>query len=111
MTPVILSFDCVDHDPIEEWEPDDAFDVDFWMNFTIGPDATGGDNFQVHIVTPNNLHGKDSDRHAIVMLEYSWPSVLAEVEGMLEKCQGSTWLEMSEELSRLMHWEYDNYKP
>lgn len=58
MKPIIISYDCTDHDPIEEWVPDDVFDIDFWMNFTIGPDNKGGDNFQVHVVTPNNLHGK-----------------------------------------------------
>ena len=35
MKPVIISYDCVDHDPIDDWVPDDVYDVDFWMNFTI----------------------------------------------------------------------------
>lgn len=111
MNPLILSYDCTDHDPIEEWVPDDAFNVDFWVNFTVGPDKTGGDNYQVHIVTPNNLHGKNTDKHAIVLNEYSWPSVLAEVEAILEKCQGSDWPEISNKLSNFMYWEFENYQP
>ena len=66
MKPVIVSYDCADHDPIEKRVPDAASNVDFWMNFTIGPDMKGGVNFQVHIVTPNNLHGKKSDKFSIV---------------------------------------------
>ena len=111
MKPVIVSYDCTDHDPIDKWLPDDASNVDFWMNFTIGPDMEAGDNFQVHVVTPNNLHGKNSDNHAIVLNEYSWSSVLASVEKMLEKCRGSDWSEMSEKLSQLMYWEFENYQP
>jgi hypothetical protein len=110
MKPIILSYDCIDHDPIDEWIPTDIFNVDFWMNFTIGPDMKGGDNFQVHVITPNNLHGKNSDRHAIVLTEYSWSSVLAAVDGMLEKCQGKNWRQITDQLSQTMHWEYENYK-
>ena len=111
MKPIILSYDCTDHDPIDKWNPNDTFDVDIWMNFTIGPDIKGGDNFQVRIVTPNNLQGKNSDKHAIVLNEYSWLSVLNAVENMLKKCQGSDWNEISDKLSQLMYWEFDNYQP
>lgn len=111
MIPIIISYDCTDHDPIDEWIPDDTFDVDYWMNFTIGPDTKGGDNFQVHIVTPNNLQGKESAKHAIILNEYTWHEVIAAVEVMLEQCQGTSWAGISEQLSQLMYWEYDNYQP
>ena len=111
MKPVIVSYDCTDHDPIDKWVPDDVFDVDFWMNFTIGPDSKGGDNFQVRVVTPNKLHGKNSAKHAIVLNEYSWPNVIAAVETMLDQCQDLNWAGISEQLSQLMYWEYENYQP
>lgn len=111
MKPIIISYDCTDHDPIDKWVPDDVFDVDFWMNFTIGPDSEGGDDFQVRIVTPNNLHGKNSAKHAIVLNKYSWPKVIAEVESILEQCQGINWAGVSEQLSQFMCWEYENYQP
>jgi hypothetical protein len=107
----ILSYDCADLDPIQNWVPDDPYDVDFWMNFTIGPDTKGGDNFQVHIVTPNNLQDKDSDKHAIVVKEYEFSSVLKAVENMLDQSQGENWSEISEKLSKLMYWEFEDYKP
>lgn len=43
--------DCTDYDPIDKWVPDDMFHIDFWVNFTIGPDHDGGDNFRVRFVT------------------------------------------------------------
>ncbi|MFL1467591.1 Imm8 family immunity protein [Marinobacter sp. HN1S83] len=111
MKPVILSYDCSDHDPIDQWAPNDVYDVDFWMNFTIGPDHEGGDNFQVHIVTPNNLHGRNATKHAIVLNEFSWPAVLAEVKAILAQCEGPSWSEISEKLSGYMAWEYEGYRP
>lgn len=111
MKPIIINYDCTDHDPIDKWVPDDISDVDFWMNFTIGLDSERGDNFQVRVVTPNNLHGKNSVKHAIVLNEYSWSKVLAVVESMLEQCQDIDWVSISERLSKLMHWEFENYKP
>ena len=111
MKPIIVRYDCTDHDPIETWIPDDPFNVDFWMNFTIGPDMKGGDNFQVRVTTPNNLHGRNADKHAIVLAEYSWASVLEVIEKLLEDIRGDDWAEVSAQLSQLMFWEYENYKP
>ena len=111
MKPIIISYDCADHDPIEEWIPEDRYNIDFWMNFTIGPDMKGGDNFQVRIVTPNNLSGKNSSKHAIVLNEYSWPNVVEAVDVLLENCKGLNWSEISEQLSRHMYWEFENYQP
>lgn len=110
MKPIIISYDCTDHDPIEGWVPDDAFNVDLWINFTIGPDIEGGDNFMVRIVSPKNLHNKDTAKHAIILNEYSWPKVVTEVASILEQCQGTSWAEVAEQLSHFMHWEYDNYQ-
>ncbi len=111
MKPVVIGYDCTDHDPIDSWIPDDVYDVDFWVNFTIGHDQRGGDNFQVRVVTPNNLHGPEAGRYAIVLSEYSWNSVLEHVGSILRECHGSDWAEVSGKLAKHMYWEFDNYKP
>lgn len=111
MKPVIISYDCIDHDPIDAWVPDEVHDVDFWMNFTIGYDERGGDNFQVRVVTPNNLHGPDADKYAIILSQYSWEEVLGHVTSILSQCHGSDWAEVSGKLAKHMYWEFDNYKP
>lgn len=111
MKPLILSFDCVDYDPIDLWVPENCYDVDFWMNFTIGYDQGGGDNFLLHVVSPINLQGPESDKYAIVLTEYSWNLVLERVNNILEKCHGNNWSEISEKLSNHMYWEFENYKP
>jgi hypothetical protein len=111
MKPIIISYDCTDHDPIEQWVPNDPFDVDIWINFTIGPNSKSGDNFLARVITSNNLHGKDSDKYAVILTEYSWANVIYEINRFLEMCSGNNWLEISEKLSKFMHWEYQDYKP
>ena len=110
MKPIIIDFDCADHDPIDEWVPSDPFDVDFWMNFTFGYDQTGGDNFQVHIVSHKNLRGPNPEKYAIIIHEYSWQAVLESVNEILQKCQGKDWDEVSKKLSMFMYWEFENYR-
>jgi hypothetical protein len=111
MKPVILNFDCIDHDPIEEWVPENPKNVDFWMNFTIGPDSRAGDYFQVHVLTEENFKATKEKRHAIVIKEYSLDNLLIEIDKILEKCHGSDWEEMSLKLSQYMGWEFENYQP
>lgn len=108
---MIISYDCTDHDPIDLWKPADPTTVHFWMNFTIGYDKKGGDNFQLHVVTPNNLHGCDSAKHAIVLNSYKWESVLEEVHKILNECHGADWAEVSAKLAKHMRWEFENYQP
>ncbi len=111
LKPVVVGFDCVEHDPIEEWVPPDPFDVDCWVNFTIGLDESAGDNFLVRIVTPNNLCGPNAAKNAVVVNEYSWSKALAAIERVLEESQGISWPGICHELSKRMLWEYDSYKP
>ena len=110
--PVIKSFDCVDHDPIDEWIPVDPFDVDFWMNFSIGvEESKGADNFQVHVVTHETIKNTKDKKYMIVLDSYSWPKLLKQVEDILMKCEGYDWSDISEKLSKYFYWEFDNYKP
>jgi hypothetical protein len=110
MKAIIVNYDCTDHDPIDEWVPENDRDVDFWMNFTIGLDKSSGDNFQVRIISPIKLRNKTSKKFTIVIEKYSWISVLSAVEKILEQCQGSDWLDISEQLSQFMYWEFEDYR-
>jgi hypothetical protein len=111
MKPILNSYDCVDHDPIGSWVPDDPLNVDFWMNFTIGPDDTSGDNFQAHVMTTAQIGRTTSTQYAIILESYSWARLLAEVEKILGQCQGKDWVEISGKLSHFMYWEFQDYRP
>jgi len=111
MKPVLVSYDCSDIDSIDRWIPEDPYDVDFWMNFTIGPDETEGHDYQVRIVTPKNIRDESSRKYLLVVLEYSWSNVLAALEDIFNKCQSTDWDDMSLKLSKYMLWEFEGYRP
>jgi len=111
VTPIIIGFDCVDYDPINLWLFPNPKRVDFWMNFTIGPDKRGGDNFQLHVLTTEMVMPETSTANAIVLERYSWDALIQQVNKILEQCQGETWDIISSKLAKYMEWEFDNYQP
>ncbi|PST85534.1 hypothetical protein C9I91_22580 [Photobacterium jeanii] len=112
LKPEVKSYDCIDYDPIDTYKFDDPDDVDFWINFTIGPvDFDGGDNFQVRVATFSNIGRNESPRHCILIDKFSFSQVISKVSEFLSKCEGRDWEEVSIKLSEFMCWEFQDYKP
>ncbi|MGC3835272.1 Imm8 family immunity protein [Moritella viscosa] len=86
MIPIILSFDCTDYDPIDSWIFPEPKRVDFWMNFTIGLDQSGGNDFQLHVLTSDMVTSNTSLSNAIVLDCYAWDAVLLKVNAILDQC-------------------------
>jgi len=108
--PIILSFDCTDYDPIDSWIFPEPKRVDFWMNFTIGLDQSGGNDFQLHVLTSDMVTSNTSLSNAIVLDCYAWDVVLLKVNAILDQCSGENWEGISNKLSKHMAWEYENYQ-
>ncbi|EAR09235.1 Imm8 family immunity protein [Reinekea blandensis] len=108
-TPVIKSWDCAEHDPIEAWVPEDPSDVEFWCNIAIGIEGeVGADNFQVHIATQKAVSRTTSKEFLVVIPYYeNWPQVLGVLQNMAAQCKGLDWTSMSEQLSARFKWEYE----
>ena len=107
--PRIISFDCADHDPIEEWVPSDPYDVEIWVNFQIGlDDSEVGDNFVAHVLTHKAIsHAKDKKQISLVLPVYSFELLMTEMQSLLSKSSGSDWLEIQDKLRGKLHWEYE----
>ena len=115
-TPQLKAFDCIDHDPIDQWMPQSEADVYYSLCLHIGrPDEEGADLFYVDVATPqaiteHNL-GKSLSQRKIVVNPYSWENVLEAVRATLETCVGDNWSQQSELLAKHFNWEYENYQP
>jgi len=81
------------------------------MNFTIGLDQSGGNDFQLHVLTSEMARNNTSLNNAIILDCYSWDAVLLKVKEILEQCRGDNWEEICSKLSKRMDWEYENYQP
>lgn len=111
MKAVINHYDCLEHDPIDQWQPEDPSDINISINFNIGLVATAGDNFLLHVVTANQQPDEQMEPYTLVVDKFNMPAILASVDGMLEQCQGENWPDIAGQLSRLMQWEFANYQP
>lgn len=104
----IKSWDCVEHDPIEEWQPDDPLFVEFWCNVAIGVEGEeGADNFQVHVVTERMLSQINDKNYMLVLPCYEgWEQVLRSLNSKLDDVGELSWAGVSEKLSKIFCWEY-----
>jgi hypothetical protein len=112
ITPEIRDYSCTDIENIDTWVPAEATDVDFWLTLMIGIDQHGGDNFDLHVVTPKNLApGPDAKKYAVVLNEYSRETLRNEIQRILQECTGFNWSDICEQLSKRFHWEYEGMVP
>ncbi len=114
--PEIRDFDCMDHDPIDEYVPDRP-DVCYWLTVAIGAAGEeGADNFQILVATPKGLKALKQAGHKlgpeppIVVEPYDWSSVYSRLEARVAKCSTHTWTFVMERLRRSFRWEYEGMR-
>lgn len=114
-TPQLKGYDCIDHDPIDEWTPESDADVFYSLCLHIGfPQSEGADLFYVDVMTPqaithHNL-GRRLNQRKIVVNPYTWDAVLESVKVTLERCAGEDWSQQSALLAKQFNWEFENYR-
>lgn len=112
--PQLKGFDCIDHDPIDQWVPTSDAEVHYSLCLHIGPlDEEGADLFYVSVTTPQAIseHELETRQRRIVVNPYSWANVLKEVQRTLEMCGGDDWSQQSALLAKHFDWEFENYRP
>lgn len=108
LEPEIKGWDCIEHDPIEDWIPEDKAAVDIWCNFAIGLRGSGGgDNFSVRVITEAEIRHVNDHRFLLIVPYYeSWSQILMQVRREIADCKGLSWAQVSEQLARRFKWEY-----
>ncbi len=115
MKPELKAQDCTDHDPIEEWQPAAAMDVDYWLCLHVGPAGqTGAELFYVNVLSEAAARqlgeGELARRKKIVVKDYSWSAVMRAVHAILDQIDGTDWKEIAQKLSKKFDWEFENYR-
>jgi len=113
--PQLKGYDCIDHDPIDEWEPKSDADVFYSLCLHIGsPDSERADLFYVDVMTPQAINnhnlGRRLSQRRIIVNPYSWEEVLKSVQAILERCTGENWSQQSTQLAKHFSWEFENYR-
>lgn len=97
---------------LEGFAPPDPECFAFLLDLSIGPaGAPGEERFSFVVATPRwfETHHAKTDvvlaRHRVIVFEYDFPRLLAELTRICERVQGGTWLEIAQKLSHFGQWE------
>src|SRR5262249_18299278 len=102
---------------LQAFVPAEPDNFGFLLQLMVGAeDEDGEESFDVQICTPSWLtawhrwNDVVSLRHSILVLHYDYARLVDAFQGMVESCTGSTWHEVAEKVSRLGHWEFEDYR-
>ena len=114
MKVVIQEVSSTDVEDLVNWHPSQLEDIYFPLGLILGTEGTRrGDLFYVLVASPEALRSRTYlgkcflNRHLLIVREYDWPAILAEVHQVIEACESTTWLETAHKLSRWFHWEFE----
>ena len=93
--------------------PPDPSHCSVFIEVEIGPSGeSGAEIFSFSVVTPSKLIGGGPvwGRGLLVLDEFSWAGVDVALSKLLRHCEGATWSEVSSQLNKELHWEFENYR-
>ena len=113
----IRSLMSLDVDDLDGWAPESE-SWELGLQIVAGPDdGLGEESFDLTVCSPARLierldhEGICDGRHHLIVEEYDWSSLRAYIERRVQQCEGATWREVAMKLSRLGHWEFEDYRP
>jgi hypothetical protein len=94
------------------WEPDNCSVL---VEVEIGEKGKeGADIFYFNVVTPKFLLEHPTNRWGrgyLILKEFSWREIESFLNKLIHFVKKDTWDEVAVELSKELHWEFDNYQP
>lgn len=118
MKPVLRAAFSPDTSDLESFDPPVDGPWSVFVQLLVGPsDSEGEESFGVTICNGAWLDEKARERpavvgrHHIIMSEFDWGAARDFVVSYLDRCVGETWQAVAEQVARLGHWEFEDYKP
>ncbi len=98
--------------------PDDPTCFSILIQALIGPaDGEGEESFDFTLTTPQFLdrrlmEGENAIRggHHLIVAKYDYDQLLSFVTGHIQCSGGKNWAHVAQKLSRLGHWEFEDYR-
>lgn len=119
MKPVLKEIYNLDqYEPLEGFYPDDESNFGISVRLMIGPEnGPGSESFDILVCTPDWLKMKYAEekmvwgRHMLIVLSYDFNLIKQKIEKEISRCTGDDWATVSEKLSRMGAWEFEDYRP
>lgn len=105
-----------DVENLEKYKPEKSDNFCFLLQVMAGPEGVDGEeSFDITVCTPkwimdNNKGEIIIGRHFLITPEYNWNKIDKLIDNYVKKCDGNNWKECAEKLSRLGHWEFEDYR-
>ena len=110
----IISPDVIE---LKNFYPDDKTSFAFLLEFTVGIEGNEeGDDFQIEVCTPKWMLENFSEndilfgRHKLIVLKYDIEDIIRYLTHYCKTCTGNTWEEIAVKISRIAHWEFEDYR-
>lgn len=112
----IKSISSVDAHDLSSFVPEDPECFSLDVRIMMGPyGAEGEESFDIEICTPKWLeksYPTDSivmGRHMLIVQDYHFSRISGFIRAYVAKITGDSWDEIALKLSRLGHWEFEDY--
>lgn len=106
-----------DASSLANFAPDDISDFCLLVQIIVGPEgADGEESFDLEVVTPKELArradrtGPVSGRHLLIVNQFDSSEIQTWIEKAVAACSGRDWKEIASRLSRIGHWEFEDYE-
>lgn len=101
---------------LSSWAPEDE-DFGIIVQLLVGPEGRPGEeSFDITLCTPGWLaervrkDGIIDARHHVVVDAYDYDRIERYLRDRVSQLEGSSWDELAQRLSRLGHWEFEDYR-
>lgn len=105
-----------DADDLAELVPEDPARFAVLVQAMIGPlGGAGEESFDIVVCSPRWVEEQLSSvpvffpRHHLVMKQYDYSSIHTYISEFCDSCDGPDWKAIAVKLSRLGHWEFEDY--
>lgn len=106
-----------DLSPLSDFTPSDTANFCVHVSMMIGEKGKEGEeSFDIIICSPKWLqeNTKNSDifftRHYLIAGNYDYKNIYDFITKSINKVTGKNWKEVGEKLSRIGHWEFEDYQ-
>jgi hypothetical protein len=103
---------------LQDWSPEDEAVFGFALQAMIGPeDGDGAEAFDILVCSPGWLSNEMTDtgvrsgEHTLFLTRYDYHLLHRYIERRAGACEAATWPELTRQLGRMGHWEFDAYQP
>jgi hypothetical protein len=107
-----------DMDNLELVAPQDPERFCVSVRAMVGPNhGEGEESFDINVCTPKWLAGVCQSegfvvgRHYLIVCKYDVAYIKKLIAELVEKCEGDSWQDVAERVSRIGYWEFEDYKP